>query len=158
MSESHNEKWRLALIAAPDYEPALDLVRRVFLEFEAPDYTQEGVNFFLRQVLDNRDYLKLLTMYGAYSREDGRLLGVMATRSQGRHLALLFVERAAQGQGLGRALFRLAWEQAAADRLTVNSSPYAVDIYRHWGFSVTGPERTEDGIRSTPMVFIPHSK
>lgn len=36
---------------------------------------------------------------------------------------------------------------------TVNSSPYAVEIYRHLGFVPTDTEQITDGIRYTPMRY-----
>ena len=55
---------------------ALTLVWNVFQEYEAP---------------------------GAFIKE--RLVGVLATRSGGAHIALFFVDGAYQGQGIGRQLF-----------------------------------------------------
>ena len=36
---------------------------------------------------------------------------------------------------------------------TVNSSPYAVEVYRHLGFVPTDTEQLTNGIRYTPMRF-----
>lgn len=36
---------------------------------------------------------------------------------------------------------------------TVNSSPYAVEVYRHLGFFPTDTEQVTNGIRYTPMRF-----
>lgn len=36
--------------------------------------------------------------------------------------------------------------------MTVHSSPFAVEIYRHLGFVATGEERTVNGLRFTPML------
>ena len=36
---------------------------------------------------------------------------------------------------------------------TVNSSPYAVEIYRHLGFVPTDDEQSVDGLRFTPMQY-----
>lgn len=66
---------------------ALNLVWQVFLEFEAPDYTQKGIDEFSKSIQDKM-FLSLLTMYGAYY--DKRLAGVIATRSCGTRIALLF--------------------------------------------------------------------
>ena len=41
----------------------------------------------------------------------------------------------------------------------VNSSPYAVEIYRHLGFVPTDDEQSVDGLRFTPMQYSPkHDK
>jgi len=41
-----------------------------------------------------------------------------------------------------------------SDVMTVNSSPYAVDIYRRLGFHAISEEQLTDGIRFTPMKCI----
>ena len=38
---------------------------------------------------------------------------------------------------------------------TVNSSPYAVEVYRHLGFVPTDDEKSVDGLRFTPMQYSP---
>ena len=38
--------------------------------------------------------------------------------------------------------------------ITVNSSPYAVPVYRKLGFVETDTEQLADGMRYTPMKFV----
>jgi len=52
---------------------AVHLAWVVFLEFEAPDYSEEGINTF-RDFINNEDVINGLEMYGAY--EKGTLVGV----------------------------------------------------------------------------------
>ena len=59
-----------------------------------------------------------------------------------------------QGQGIGRTLFELALKNNTSGKMTVNSSPYAVEIYRHFGFVNTDVEQVTNGIRFTPMELI----
>ena len=101
---------------------ALTLVWNVFQEYEAP---------------------------GAFIKE--RLVGVLATRSGGAHIALFFVDGAYQGQGIGRQLFEAVRIKCPAPNMTVNSSPYAVPIYHHLGFADTDVEQSVHGLRFTPM-------
>ena len=109
------------------------LAGRVFAEFEAPEYSPEGIGTFLRFVAPE----------------------ALTRRS---HLCLLFVEKACHRQGIARALFSTLRDhcRTAPDtpRITVNSSPYAVGAYRRLGFRATGDERTVDGIRFTPMEYL----
>lgn len=125
-------------------ERALSLVWRVFLEYEAPDYTQEGVDEFYRSIHDE-SYISALTLYGAFT--DGELAGVIATRNGGRHIALFFVEGKYHRRGIGKRLFRTV----RTDKMTVNSSPYAVPVYRRLGFEAVMPEQVVNGLRFTPM-------
>ena len=129
---------------------ALALVERVFMRFEAPDYAPEGIETF-RTFLQTKEAVSALTFYGAFS---GALpVGVLATRGNS-HIALFFVDEDHQGQGIGRALFSAAKSACKTDLMKVNSSPYAVEIYRRLGFTPISAEQTKDGIRFTPMKCI----
>lgn len=75
---------------------ALALVWRVFLEFEAPDYTKKGVDAFDRSIHETA-YLAQLRWYGAFEKET--LVGMLATRSEGTHIALFFRGRTAPPAG-----------------------------------------------------------
>ena len=68
---------------------AIDLCRRVFLKFEAPDYAPEGVEAF-RAYLSDIEQVNHLTLFGAW--EGQELLGVLA--AEGSHIALFFVDPA----------------------------------------------------------------
>lgn len=128
---------------------ALAVAWNVFMEFDAGDYGEEGIREFRRSISDP-EYLGMLTIYGAFA--GSKLVGMLATRKEGTHIALLFVERRYQHQGAGRKLVALALKECGADTLTVNSAPYAVEIYHRLGFITAGEETTENGIHSLPMI------
>ncbi|NLI53610.1 MAG: GNAT family N-acetyltransferase [Clostridiales bacterium] len=136
-------------ITPNELDRALALVERVFMRFEAPEYSRQGIDTFLA-FLQNAEAVGALTIYGAFW--EGTLAGVLATRGNS-HIALFFVEAESQGKGVGRALFSAA-AACAGDVMTVNSSPYAVEIYRHLGFVPLSGEQVTDGIRFTPMKCI----
>ncbi len=125
-------------------ENALNLVWEVFLEYEAPDYTQEGIDAFYKSIHDE-NYLSMLSVYGAFSNE--KLVGVIATRNNGKHIALFFVDGKYHRQGIGKRLF----QTVRTDKMTVNSSPYAVAVYRKLGFEAVNTEQVITGLRFTPM-------
>lgn len=127
---------------------ALDLVLRVFQAYEAPDYTEEGVETFYQSVHEE-GYLAQLRWYGAFAPEG--LVGVLATRSGGAHIALFFVEGKRHRQGIGKRLFQAAEADNRSERMTVNSSPYAVPVYHRLGFRDTDAEQVVNGLRFTPM-------
>ena len=127
---------------------ALELVHRVFMTYEAPDYTREGTEEFEKSIRDEA-YLSQLRFFGAFLKEE--LVGVLATRSGGTHIALFFVEGQYHRQGIGTRLFHAALAHDPADTMTVNSSPYAVPVYHHLGFRDTDAEQTVNGLRFTPM-------
>jgi GNAT superfamily N-acetyltransferase len=120
------------------------------MEYEAPDYAEEGTCHFIA-FLRNSEETDKLDLYGAFE-EDG-IKGVIGTRNQGRHIALFFVEGCRQKQGIGKQLFETIRNCADGEKITVHSSPYAREIYRRLGFSETGGEQIVDGIRFTPMQY-----
>lgn len=133
-----------------EYGTALDLAWHVFERFEAPEYSAEGIVNFQKTIRDP-EYPTRIRCYGAF--EGGALVGMLATRNEGTHITLFFVDEAYHRRGIGKALFALARAEAEAEAITVNSSPYAVDIYQRLGFRATMPEQVMDGIRFTPMIY-----
>lgn len=130
---------------------AIDLIHDVFMKYEAPDYSSEGIELFQKTSIHNQGFLDKLEMYGAY--QGKHLIGVIATRSNGSHIALFFVNGKYHRQGIGRKLFQVVVENCAATEITVNSSPFAVDVYHHLGFVDTDYEMNVNGLRFTPMKF-----
>ncbi len=143
-------EYNIRKLESFETESALDLVNKVFMEFEAPDYSEEGVEEFNKSMRDE-EYLSKLCMYGAYANE--KLIGVIATRSEGTHIALFFVDSDFQGKGVGRSLFQTVVADCNSNRITVNSSPYAVPIYKKLGFTETDTEQAVNGLRFTPMEY-----
>lgn len=131
---------------------ALELALRVFLEFEAPDYGADGTAFFAAS-LREKEYISGLCLYGAFMGEV--MPGILATRRGGTHIALLFVEKEYQRLGVGRRLIEAARAVCPDRPMTVHAAPFAVPFYRRMGFHETAPERTEHGLRFTPMELPP---
>lgn len=127
---------------------ALSLTWNVFQRYEAPDYTQEGIEEFYKSIHDEK-YLSELCWYGAFVLDD--LAGVLATRSAGTHIALFFVEGKYHRKGIGKQLYQAARADNHSNVMTVNSSPYAVPVYHKLGFKDTDSEQVVNGLRFTPM-------
>lgn len=133
-----------------EIKTVIELAIKVFMVFEAPEYPKEGVESFLAS-LSSKDYIEKLTFYGAFDKD--KLIGIIATRLLGSHIALFFVNEEYQGKGVGRMLFNEVTKECYMEKLTVNSSPYAAEIYRHFGFTDDIPEQITDGIRYIPMTY-----
>ncbi|MGN0171811.1 MAG: GNAT family N-acetyltransferase [Acutalibacteraceae bacterium] len=131
-----------------EWEKALPLVWEVFTAYEAAQYSEKGKTAFWKAI-HSKEYLDKLDAYGAF--EGNKLVGVIATRNQGAHIALFFVRGECHRQGIGKRLFQTVLSQTAASAVTVHSSLYAVEIYEKLGFVRSGDEREEDGIRYVPM-------
>lgn len=149
------ETIEIRKIGETEREAAVHLIDSVFMRFEAPDYSSEGVQTFYQSALNNEEFLRRLTMYGAY--ENDTLVGVIATRSGGSHIAFFFVDGAYHRQGIGKKLFLRALADCPTNTLSVHSSPYAAEVYHRLGFVDTAAEQTENGIRYTPMVHTKRS-
>ena len=127
---------------------AIDLIWQTFLQFEAPDYSEEGVKSF-QEFIENKEIVKTLEFWGAYDEE--RLKGVIATNENRKHICCFFVKAQYQRQGIGRKLWNFLRENSSSKTITVNSSPYAVPVYHKLGFIDTDTEQLSDGIRYIPM-------
>ena len=129
---------------------AIDLIWSTFLQFEAPDYSEEGIQSF-KDFIDNKEILKTLEFWGAY---DNKVLkGVIATNDNRKHICCFFVKAQYHRQGIGRKLWEYLRENSQSKVITVNSSPYAVPVYHKLGFVDLDIEQVSDGMRYTPMKY-----
>jgi GNAT superfamily N-acetyltransferase len=88
---------------------------------------------------------------------DSEIVGVIAMRDWD-HIFLLFVDGKKQGKGIAKMLLDQALQLCKAEgyppeRVTVNSSPNAVEAYRRTGFVQTAEEENRQGVRAVPMVM-----
>jgi ribosomal protein S18 acetylase RimI-like enzyme len=134
----------------------LQLVWDVFEEFEAYQYSVEGVRVFqsgleyssIKLLLHNLE----MTMWGCF--HNGKTIGMIATK-RSNHISMLFVDKQFHRQGVARSLYRKFIEYCSKDdncsEITVNSSLYAVEAYKKLGFVATDTEQQKNGIRYIPM-------
>lgn len=150
-------KIKIRELINSDLKPALSLIQEVFDEFEASEYSEEGIKTFYEFIEYDAICKKLenggMKLWGAF---DGEIItGVIANRDI-CHIALFFVDKQYHRQGIGRQLFDVFKnyvQDCDKTEITVNSSPYAVPVYRKLGFSDTDAEQLKDGLRYTPMVY-----
>ena len=134
----------------------LDLVWRVFDEFESPDYSDEGIKEFKDFI--EQDAIEQVMLYGEFllwGYYDGeKLVGMIASKPP-CHIALLFVEKEYHRKGIARSLYNTVIDyyksNGTCTETTVNSSPYAVEVYHRLGFVDTDIEQSVNGLRFTPM-------
>lgn len=152
-------EYTIRPLLTEEWEMAMQLAWDTFLIYEAPEYSKEGIKNFedfvkdprLKQMFINGDFQGL----GAF--KDGTIIGILGSR--GQHVSLLFVDPVYHHQGIASSLLKTLFEKGKRlnyDRMTVNSSPYAVDFYRKLGFTKVTNEQTKDGIRFTPMMVNLH--
>lgn len=133
-----------------EMKKALDLVWRTFLEFEALDYTEEGILEF-KKTIDDEYWIKEREFYGAY--KNNEILGVIVTKDK-NHIALFFVDGKYHRQGIGKKLYEKVLKLNKDDFFTVNSFPYAKEVYKHLGFEFTDDMQIINGLKFYPMKCI----
>ena len=143
--------FKVKNLQAEQLAEALSLVWEVFCRFEAPEYSEEGITEF-KNFLNNEEEIGKLDFYGAFDKASD-IVGVLAMRKPS-HISLFFVKAEYHRQGIGRQLFEKIlcdYQPQGIGVFTVNSSHYAVEVYRKLGFKLTGNECITNGRRYTPM-------
>ena len=129
-------------------DEALLFVKKVYIESKDESYSEKGIETFYNFV-DNKEITKSFKVYGAF--EDNVLKGVIATDKRKRHINLFFVDKSSQAKGIGKKLMSIIIDHNENSFITVNSSRYAVPIYKNLGFIKTEEEKEQDGLKFTPM-------
>jgi GNAT superfamily N-acetyltransferase len=132
------------------------LIKEVYDEFVAPDYTTEGNMFFYA-------FIKPEAMRGRQEKQISILLasvndalaGMIEMRDN-NHVSLLFTRKEFHGQGIARKLFREAVRicqsiNPGLDCISVHASLYSIPIYQRLGFTTTSPMQEANGIIYLPM-------
>jgi predicted GNAT family N-acyltransferase len=146
-------------LAKDDIKQALELVNRVFTEFVAVDFSEEGNKTY-------SEYLKIKfedvsgDIQSGHKKawayyEDNTIIGVIVTREVS-HITLMFVDKQHHNRGIARQLFNTVLEHVQRNKdikqMTVNSSPYAVEVYERFGFIKTSEPQENNGIICIPMT------
>ena len=125
--------------------------KKVYIECKDESYSEQGIETFCNFV-NNKEITKSFKVYGAF--EDNVLKGVIANDKRKRHINLFFVDKSSQAKGIGKKLMSIIIDHNENSFITVNSSRYAVPIYKNLGFIKTEEEKEQDGLKFTPMKLI----
>lgn len=152
------EKIHIRNLKADEIGKAHLLVSSVFDEFVAPLFSDEGVCQFisfidpsnLKERLQDNSFILVAEL-----KHD--VVGVIAMRDW-NHIFLLFVDGKHQRKGIATSLLddalrRCEREGHKPEKVTVNSSPNAVEAYRRMGFVQIKEEEVHQGIRAIPMAM-----
>ena len=132
-----------------------ELIRPLAEEYIAHEFSPEGAANLLASIEPGaiEGYMTSGFKYHVVE-ENGAVIGVVGVRDNS-HLYHLFVADDFRGQGLARELWDVARdgcrEAGHLGDFTVNSSRFAVEMYRKFGFVETGPPETKNGVTSVPM-------
>lgn len=150
--------YEIRFVSGDEWEEAMELAWKTFLEFEGDTYPPEGIRSFEDFITDST--LKRMFIMGAYqvmaAYDHEKMVGMISLRNE-THISLLFVDRYYHRRGIGRALIlrlsKYVKEEIGKSQITVNASPYGVDFYHRLGFQDVGPQKQQDGIIFTPMLL-----
>lgn len=154
--DNKSDMYLIRRVNHDELDMAFALIWRVFQQFVAPDYTDEGVDYFYRQFVAGQDFRNkflnnLQTMYGSFA--GGRLAGVLSI-SKNNHVSCVFVDKDYQRKGIATKLFLKViteLKQQGVTKIELNAAPYAIPFYHAIGFTDTDVENVYHGIRYTPM-------
>jgi predicted GNAT family N-acyltransferase len=147
----------LRIVTSDDSEAISALVQDSFQKLAAADWDDEAQQVFIANA-STESMAKALqsAVYAASEFSDGQPTGFILFPKPSL-LGMLFVNPNRLGQGIARRL----WEAARAHiesvypdvkTIELNSTPYAVNIYRALGFVPISTEFVVDGCRATRMA------
>ena len=125
-------------------QKAINLTNRVFAEFVAVDYSQQGIDTFENYLKIKNDKLSSdlksghKKLWGYYESEE--IIGVIGLRDNS-HIFLMFVDKKHHKKGIAKSLFNHLLAKTDVSEITVNSSPYAQPIYEKLGFVKTAEKQ-----------------
>ena len=147
-------EYKIEELKLKDLEEAIRVIEITFLKFEAPDYSKEGVeNFFKFANYENIKENLNRTMKMYVAKVKGKIVGVIGYRDNS-HINLLFVLEEYQHNGIAKALYNVVIDNCKnvyTKKVTVNSSPYAHNVYLKFGFIDDNQMQEVDGIKFYPM-------
>lgn len=131
------------------------LIRDVYDAYVAPDYSQNGNDFFYQfiqpeEILERASKNIDLILIAKY---EDKIIGVLSIKLP-NHISLLFVNKAFQGQGVSKALFNKYLKtiiNTDVNEITVHSSPFSEKIYEKLGFYKESEMKETFGIKYIPM-------
>ena len=149
-------------IFSNEVEEAMELALEVFMQFEAPDYGDAGVDTFKRDIVENPTFIDnakngLCPIYAAF--DDDKMVALIGMRSSKTHINLVFTKKEYHRKGIATSIFKyllndLLNGNPSLNELTLNSSPYGLPFYISLGFIPLSEEQEINGIRFTPMKYI----
>ena len=122
-------------IFSNEVEEAMELALEVFMQFEAPDYGDAGVETFKRDIVENPTFIDnakngLCPIYAAF--DGDKMVALIGMRSSKTHINLVFTKKEYHRKGIATSIFKyllndLLNENPSLNELTLNSSPYGMD-------------------------------
>lgn len=134
------------------------LIRPLAQTYIAQDFPPEGAANLLASMAPEAIERYFVAGYEYHvADQNGVIVGVVGVRDN-RHLFHLFVADEYQRRGFARQLWLVARDACRQSgnigEFTVNSSVFALAMYRKFGFLETGRPETRHGVTSVPMKYV----
>lgn len=146
---------RIRLITDNDIPAVAALLRTLSEEYILNEGSAAAASSFVRENNEGglRGFIRAGIVYHV-AEQDGKIVGFIAVRAH-KHLFHMFVDKQHHRQGIARAMWAVA-RQAAIEAgnpgvFTVNSSNYALPVYKAMGFVQTEPTQCKNGLFYNPM-------
>lgn len=139
-------------LSTKELEELTNLVTETFDEFVGKDYSEQGKDSFYKFINNGDIFTNMLLAHEFLitAKYNEQIVGVITTRDRA-HISLLFVHKDYHKRGISRNLVDSLLNLSQKDVITVNSSPYALEIYKKLGFVVQEEMQEKDGIKFVPM-------
>lgn len=136
-----------------------NFLRKVFDDSVSAEYSSAGVSHFYEMVTEQSIRERFLNGSRInVAKVDNRIAGYIEITGL-NHIYLLFIRREFQNKGIGRKLIDdslnvLRENNPELNKLTVNSTSFAVKIYEKLGFRKMADFQFKNGIMSYPMSLM----
>jgi GNAT superfamily N-acetyltransferase len=142
-----------------DIDEAGKMIKELFDEFVAPDYSKDGVSHFHKIIKNQAIKERFLSGNIIHiAKINDKITGYIEIKDSS-HIYLLFVKKEFHKKGIAKKLldFSISFLKRNNPKLngiTVNSTPYSVKIYERLGFSKIAEMQLKNGILSYPMRLL----
>lgn len=140
-----------------DWDAAIAVAWRTFQQVASQVSGEEAMDIFREGLTSTQLYIEFLQgrfpLFCAY--HDKKIVGMLALKDRS-HISLLFVKKEFQRMGIGTKLLekcRTYCSQQGVSDLTVNAIATGIPFYVSNGFTAFAEEKSENGLRYTPMIL-----
>jgi ribosomal protein S18 acetylase RimI-like enzyme len=149
---------RIRVAVPEDSESISRLICELVDKYIAKEFSSQGREFLLSTMTADVISRNMQSGYRYHVAEiSGLLAGVVAVRDNA-HLYHLFVAEQFHRKGIAKKLWQLAMNECLRDgntgEFTVNSSAYALGVYKRLGFIAQSGPQEKNGVVFYPMKLI----
>jgi len=125
-------------------------------EFISCEYTEQGAAVMLASMTPKVIRSNFDQAYEYFVTEENNEIVAVLGIKQGNHIFHCFVDKNHHRIHFGKNLWQYWLANAKPERVTVNSSRYAIKFYQSLGFSSNHDIFEKNGVTCYPMVFENH--